>query len=160
MREKAVAVIAGAIRSKVENEKLILSNGLALTDRRYRFTGYITKAELRALYQTVDAFVFPSRADTLPLVILEAMAAALPIVASDVGGIPYEVTPETGVLVPPGDPARLADALDLMCRDPAPRARMGEMGRRRVIEHFDWAVSARLAVESYREAIASRGRCL
>jgi glycosyltransferase involved in cell wall biosynthesis len=154
MQQRAVAVIAGAIRSKAENERLILSSGLGLADKRFLFTDFITKEELRALYRSVDVFAFPSRADTLPLVILEAMASELPVVATHIGGIPYEVTPQEGILVPPGDPARLAQALDRACADAPMRASMGASGRRRVIGHFDWQVSARLAIESYRAVIA------
>jgi glycosyltransferase involved in cell wall biosynthesis len=158
MRENAVAVIAGAIRSKPDNEKLILSSGLALTDKRFLFTDFISKEELRALYHSVDAFVFPSRADTLPLVILEAMACGLPVVSTEVGGIPYEVTPEEGILVAPGDPARLAAALDRVCADHEMRRLMGAAGRRRVISNFDWGVSAALALDNYQDIIASRRR--
>jgi starch synthase len=158
MREKAMVVIAGAIRSKKENEHLILSSGLSLEDTRFLFTDYITKEELRALYHSVAAFVFPSRADTLPLVILEAMAAGLPVVASTVGGIPFEIDSTAGVLVPPGDPASLAAALDGICRDADSRERMGAAGRARVRAHFDWGASAELAVGIYHEVIAERRR--
>lgn len=155
MHEHAIAVIAGAIRSKAENEKLIRSSELDRADRRLVFTDFISKEELRALYRSVDAFVFPSRADTLPLVILEAMASGLPVVATNVGGIPYEVTSEEGILVPPGDPAQLAAALDRVCRDRELRRQMGASARRRVVSHFDWSVSAALALNAYKDVIAS-----
>jgi starch synthase len=156
MREKAVTIIAGPIRSKAENEELILSSGLTPTDSRFVFTDYITKDELRALYQSVDAFVFPSRADTLPLVILEAMASGLPVVATKVGGIPFEITPDEGILVPPSDSLKLAEALDLVCRDAEMRQKMGDSGRRRVVAHFDWNVSAALAMKVYEDVIADQ----
>jgi len=158
MREKAVTIIAGAIRSRAENQKLVLSSGLTLADSRFLFTDYITKEELRALYHSVDAFVFPSRADTLPLVILEAMASGLPVVATNVGGIPFEITPGEGILVPPGDPLQLAEALDRICRDREMRQRMGVSGRRRVVAHFDWNVSAALALRVYEDVIGSPQR--
>jgi glycosyltransferase involved in cell wall biosynthesis len=154
MQERAVTIIAGQIRSKRENENLILSSGMALGDERFRFTDFITKEELRALYHSVDAFVFPSRADTLPLVILEAMASGLPVVASEVGGIPFEITPAEGLLVPPGDAGKLATALDYLCRERDMRDRMGASGRRRVTGHFDWDASAACAVDIYRRVVA------
>jgi glycosyltransferase involved in cell wall biosynthesis len=154
MKERAVAVIAGSVRSKAENRQLVESSGLRLDDRRFLFTDFITKEELRALYRSVNVFVFPSRADTLPLVILEAMASGLPVVATDVGGIPYEVTPAEGILVSAGDPAALAEALDRMCRDEAMRFEMGVSGKRRVVSQFDWEISARLSIDNYRMAIA------
>jgi starch synthase len=153
MRENCVAVIAGAIRSKKDNERLVAECGLGAADSRYRFTDFLSKDELRALYQSVDAFVFPSKADTLPLVILEAMGSSLPVVASRVGGIPFEVTEETGLLVPPGDAASLAAALDRICASPEARRGMGRRGRQRVVEHFDWQTSAEAAVAIYREIL-------
>jgi len=158
MRREAVAVIAGAIRSKAENAALISSSGLGSGDRHFLFTDFISKEELRALYQSVQAFIFPSRADTLPLVILEAMASNLPVVATNVGGIPFEVTSTEGILVPPGDPQALAAAMDRLCGDPAMQQRMGASGRMRVLAHFDWNASATLAVEIYRGVIAAQKR--
>jgi alpha-maltose-1-phosphate synthase len=153
MREKCIAVIAGAIRSKEENLRLLASCGLAADDPRFKFTDFLTKEELRALYHSVDAFVFPSKADTLPLVILEAMGSSLPVVASNVGGIPFEVTNETGLLVPPGDASRLAAALDRICGSAQMRREMGRRGRQRVLEHFNWNTSADAAVAIYREML-------
>jgi alpha-maltose-1-phosphate synthase len=154
MHEECLIVIAGAIRSPQDNQHLLASCGVASGDRRLKFTDFVTKEELRALYHSVDAFVFPSRADTLPLVILEAMGSSLPVVASNVGGVPFEVTDETGFLVPPGDAPSLAAALDRICASPDMRRGMGERGRRRVIDHFNWAASAELAVAAYREILA------
>ena len=108
------------------------------------------------MYQTVDVFVFPSRADTLPLVILEAMGSSLPVVASNVGGIPFEVTDETGLLVPPGDADRLAAALDRICASADARDGMGQRGRQRVLDHFNWNTSAETAVALYREVLLAK----
>lgn len=154
MREKGVAVVAGAIRSRAENERLVRSCGLEQSDPRFRFTDFLTKEELRALYRSVDTFVFPSKADTLPLVILEAMASALPVVASNVGGIPFEVTDHTGVLVSPGDPRQLAAALDRLCAAAETRRQLGAAGRQRVLEHFSWSTAANAAMAVYREILA------
>lgn len=156
MRERCVAVIAGAIRSREENHRLLASCRLGMDDPRFKFTDFLTKEELRALYQSADVFVFPSRADTLPLVILEAMGSSLPVVASHVGGIPYEVTDETGLLVPPGDAIRLAAALDRICASPDMRRAMGERARRRVLDHFSWSASADAAVAVYRDVLEQR----
>jgi glycosyltransferase involved in cell wall biosynthesis len=75
--------------------------------------------------------------DSMPVVIKEAMAMELPVVASDDFGIPEMVTDEVGVLVPRDDPAALAVALaDVLDRSPEDRAKMGRAGRERVLEHF------------------------
>jgi len=156
MRQQACAVVAGAIRSRVEHEKLLAEAGVAESADRLIFTDFVTKEELRALYQTVDLFVFPTRADTLPLVVLEAMVSSLPVVSTRVGGIPYEVTPETGILVEPGDPIALSRALDQLCDQPESRRAMGVAARARVLAIFNWEASAKCAVEIYREVLEAR----
>jgi glycosyltransferase involved in cell wall biosynthesis len=70
-------------------------------------------------------YVHPSRADTFPSGVLEALASGTPVVASRVGGIPEQVTDETGVLVEPGDPAALAAAIQALLADPDRLRRMG-----------------------------------
>lgn len=156
MNRQAVAVIAGAIRSHTEHARLLTDCGVAENESRVVFTDFITKEELRALYKSADIFVFPSRADTLPLVILEAMASGLPVVSTRVGGIPYEVTPETGILLEPGDAATLAEALDRLCSDEALRQTMGTAGRERVCRLFNWQTSAQRAVKIYQGVLAQK----
>jgi len=158
MSHDGVAVIAGAIRSQREHDELLAYCGIGVNDGRVRFTDFITKEELRALYQSVQLFVFPSLADTLPLVILEAMVSALPIVSTEIGGIPYEVSPDTGILVQPGNPAALAEALDKLCGNEATRKKMGSAAEARVTDMFVWERSAEQAVSIYREVLAEIGQ--
>ena len=96
-----------------------------------------------------DLVVLPSVGqEDFPLVVLEAMAAARPVVATRVAGIPEQVVhEETGLLVAPGDVAELAAALGALVDDPGRRAALGEAGRARFQEHF----SAERAVERYRQ---------
>ncbi|HWD25590.1 MAG TPA: glycosyltransferase family 4 protein [Rhizomicrobium sp.] len=157
MKEKAVIVIGGAIRSQAEHQALLDGTGVAKGDPRVLFTDFISKDELRALYQAADVFAFPSYADTLPLVILEAMASRLPVVSTRIGGIPYEVTPQTGALVDSGDAVALARELDALCADPARRVQLGEAGRERAIALFDWAKSAEKTVGIYRAILGGHG---
>jgi glycosyltransferase involved in cell wall biosynthesis len=86
--------------------------------------------------QAFDVFVLTSNSEGCPNVILEAMATGLPVVSTSVGGVPELVTDETGILVPPGDDAALADAIRQLLDDPARRQAMGQAGRRRAVEHF------------------------
>ena len=95
--------------------------------------------DLRSLYHQADLFVLSSRAEALPNVILEAMAAGLPVVATRVGGVPEAVVPEaTGLLVDPGDDTGLAGALARLLDDPAARRAMGRAARQRVLDHFSF----------------------
>jgi glycosyltransferase involved in cell wall biosynthesis len=83
-----------------------------------------------------DLYVHPSRADTFPSGVLEALASGTPVVASRVGGIPEQLTEETGVLVEPGDAAALAAAIDALLADPERRARMGRAAAAAAQERF------------------------
>lgn len=81
--------------------------------------GWVTDERAKAdLYSAADLFVFPTRADNAPLVILEALACGTPVVSFDVGGVSESVRPgETGVLVPAGDAAALASVLEQAIAD-------------------------------------------
>jgi len=94
--------------------------------------------EWRALYQAADVFVLPTHFEAFGLVFMEAMAAGLPVVGSNINAIPEMVTHgETGWLVPPGDRQALAHSLQSLVSDAALRRRMGEAGRRRALSKFD-----------------------
>ena len=104
----------------------------------------------------IDVLVQPSRADNLPLAILEAMAAGLPVIGTRTGGIPELVLDGvTGLLVPPERPEELAAALDSLAADPGRRAELGRRGRERVQKHFSADAIARRTVELYEELCGS-----
>jgi glycosyltransferase involved in cell wall biosynthesis len=109
-----------------------------------RFLGPVDAEGLPALYRGARAVAVPSRWEGLPLVCLEAMASGRAVVASRVDGIPDAVIDgETGLLVPPDDPAALARALDALLADPAWANRLGAAGARRARECFAWSTIAR-----------------
>jgi glycosyltransferase involved in cell wall biosynthesis len=102
-----------------------------------RLLGEVEHDEVLALLREVDVFCLPSWWEAMPLSILEAMAAGLPVVATDVGDVQREVEDgRTGTLVAPRDPTSLADALGDLLVDPDRRQRLGAAGRSRVLEHF------------------------
>lgn len=121
------------------------------------FTDAVPFDDLQTLYELADVFVFPSRSETFPLCVLEAMAKAKPVVATRVAGIPYQVTEETGVLVEPDDVAGLARAIRALLDAPDRRAEMGRAGKARLLREFTWERAAELAIEGYREAVARHG---
>lgn len=111
--------------------------GRGIADR-VRFEGF--GADVPALLADLDVFVLPSLWEGFGLVLLEAMAAGRPVVASAVGAIPEIVRDgETGLLVPPGDSAALARAVVRVLRDPDLAARLGRAGRAGVETRFGLA---------------------
>ena len=83
-----------------------------------------------------DLFVLPTREDPFPLAVLEALAVGLPVVASNVGGLPEQVSPDTGVLVEPGEVGPLANAVEELLADPGRRRSMGERAAQEAAERF------------------------
>ena len=119
-----------------------------------RFHGDVTDARERI--EAADVFVLPTRGDNLPVAILEAMAAALPVVASRVGGVPELVEHgETGLLVESDRPAALAAALDELAGNPERREAMARRGAERVAERFEAGVVTRAIVDVYEGVLAA-----
>jgi glycosyltransferase involved in cell wall biosynthesis len=124
-----------------------------------RFLGARSFDRTLRAYAGADVFVLPcvvaadGRRDVTPNAVLEAMAMALPVVSTPVGGVPELVEDGvSGVLVPPGDPLALAGALASLIDDPARRRQLGEAARRRAEERFD----ARRTAAEFREVFAAR----
>jgi glycosyltransferase involved in cell wall biosynthesis len=115
------------------------------------------RSDVAELLRAAEIFVLSTRSEGLPLSVLEAMAAGLPVVASDVGGVPELVVDgETGLLVPPGDPGLLAAAIERLLEDPSLSRRLGEAGRARIADHFDIARVRQAHVDLYRDLLATR----
>jgi glycosyltransferase involved in cell wall biosynthesis len=129
---RAHAVIAGG--GDLEDFLRDLADAVGVSDRVHVLG---PRRDVPALMQALDAFAMPSIWEGFGLVLLEAMAAARPIVASRVATIPEVVVDgETGLLVPAGDEVALADALTRLADDPGLARRLGEAGQRRLRTHF------------------------
>ena len=105
---------------------------------RVRFVPFVSQpAQVAEYYRAADLYLHPSRAENFPLAVLEAMACGVPVVASDVGGIPEIVVDgETGLLVPADDPQALAAATGLLLTDDTRRAALASAGASRVAALF------------------------
>jgi glycosyltransferase involved in cell wall biosynthesis len=111
-----------------------------------------------AEFAAADVFCLPSWWEAMPLSVLEAMAAGLPVVATDVGDVARAVLDGvTGHVVPPRDPEALAAALEPLLTDAGARRRMGGAGRARVVERFSGEVTAARVSQLYAE-VAGAGR--
>ncbi|UCC15664.1 MAG: glycosyltransferase family 4 protein [Gammaproteobacteria bacterium] len=105
-------------------------------------------------YHAADVFCLPSMHEPFGIVILEAWAAGLPVVASRVGGIPSFVADgDDGLLVPPGDVHALAQSLKAVLRNFGLGASLGDSGRRRACREFDWSVIADRVLALYRDIL-------
>jgi glycosyltransferase involved in cell wall biosynthesis len=123
----------------------------------YKYRGvYHTPQDCRAFMKQLDVFIMPSFTEGTPNSIVEAMACGKPTIASDVGGIPDMVGEDAGVLVPPGDPAALANAMTLLAQNPELRTRMGEAARTRYEKIFSPQVVMPLMLDTYRR-VAGNG---
>ena len=115
------------------------------------FLGY--REDTYALYAAADAFVLPSRKEGLPMVLLEAMAAGLPVVATRVGGVPDVIQHgATGLLVTPESPDELADSMSTLMHDTSLRAEIGMRGQQRIRQNFSIEHMARGYLEAYSQA--------
>jgi glycosyltransferase involved in cell wall biosynthesis len=149
---EAVIVGGGPDRPAVESEarRLDLESVVHLAGERN---------DVPELLAASDVFVLSSRSEGLPLSILEAMAAGLPVVATNVGGVPELVVEgETGFLVPPGDPQALAGALERLLGDSTLRRRLGAAGRLRAERSFDLVSTRQAHFDLYSALLAAAGR--
>ena len=108
-------------------------------DDNIRFLGEMTKEQVREILWQTDIFVNPSHSEGLPRSVLEAAAAGLPIIATDVGGT-NEIIPDDsyGLLIPSKNPNALAEKLAALTNDENLRTHLGGNAQRYVKEHFDW----------------------
>ncbi len=125
--------------------------------RSVHFIGYVSPEELPRYYRTATVFCAPNTGfESFGIILLEAMAASLPIVASDITGF-HQVVEQNceGLLVPPGDEQALARAVIDLLRDPERRARMSECGKRKAAQ-YDWSIIARQVLGYYERLILAQ----
>jgi glycosyltransferase involved in cell wall biosynthesis len=155
-RVNASLVVAGDGPMRSRWEALARNVGVA---ERVCFMGQVEDTVLPRLYAGADVFVLPAntRAEAFGVVLLEAMAAGLPCVTTEIGtGTSYVVKDGvTGLVVPPKDPEALAKAIDYLLADPVRRRQMGAAGRARVLREFTLSsLTARIA-SIYRQVLTS-----
>jgi len=156
LRERPGAALAVAGDGPERAALEALRRELCLPAERVRFLG--VRHDLPALMQAADAFVMSSAWEGLPMVLLEASASRLPVVATAVGGNPEAVLDgRSGSLVPPREPAALAAAmLRVMAMPDAARAAWGEAGRRHVEREYGLERVVDGWLDTYRELLPVR----
>ena len=151
MRHPAELVLVGDGPERAHVQRLVQHSPAVA---RITTTGFVVHAAVPGVLASLDVLVLPSVYEEMGSVLVEAMVAGLPVVATDVGGIPEVVRHgETGLLVPPGDVAALAAALDRVVADPVLRARLADGARRRS-QQYSWPVLAARVSAVYRRGRA------
>lgn len=145
--------IAGTGPERGALEKLVNELGLhgAVT-----FAGRVDNERMAALYGDHDIAINPSLVDNMPISVLEALASGLPVVSTDVGGVPYIVEHErSALLVPPRTPAAMAEAVMRLADDPALAERLRVTGKEAVAQ-YAWSNVRERLLQVYRDVL-SRG---
>jgi glycosyltransferase involved in cell wall biosynthesis len=151
---KLVVVGEGPERERVEAAALSL--GL---DACVVFAGHAS--DVRPFYALADVLALPSHSEGSPLVLLEAMAAGVPVVATSVGGVPEVATDgETALLVPPHDPAAMASALARVLSDATLARALADKAAAHVAEHFSPEARARSLIRIYGALVSGEAGCL
>jgi glycosyltransferase involved in cell wall biosynthesis len=140
--------LEGALRQR--------ANALGLNDV-IRFAGHVAQRDLPSWYRAASVFVLSSDFDNSPNVILEAMASGLPVVATNVGGVPDLLdAPAGGSLVPKGDAAAMGAGIVTLLTDDRRRSEAGAFNRQRASTKFSWRTSAEQLLAAYERAMAAR----
>jgi len=149
--EKGVEELLAA----TQGMKLVVAGDGPLRDRVPGALGFVPHDELERLYRRVAVVACPSRREGFGVVCAEAMAHGRTVVASAVGGLlDLVVDGETGLLVPPRDPAALRAALERVLGDADLRGRLGAAARERIRQRFSWDAVLAATIGLYREAAA------
>jgi len=118
-----------------------------------KLIGFIDKPALIDVYSNADVLVVPSLYEPFGLVNIEAMACGIPVVGSNVGGIPEIIDDgKTGLLVQPGNPEELATAITRLLENKELRKKMGAAGRKRAKLYFDWKLITKKILKVYEHA--------
>ena len=126
-------------------------------EKQVRFMGL--RKDVHAVLAAMDIFVLPStEGEGIPQALTQAMAMAVPVVATHIGGMPEVLTHSvTGLLVPPNDPDSLKTHIRLLLKDPSFRVKLGQKGRDAVTEKFGLNTMA-TRVETWYSHLLEKGR--
>lgn len=161
--EKQIGLIRPALEAIPGTRLAIVGDGparaqleAAFAGTPTTFLGYLSGVDLASAFASADLFVFPSAMETFGLVLIEAMAAGLPVVSSRVGGADDLVTPgESGYVFDVGDVGGLVDGVRAILAEPGRRQAMGERARR-FAETQSWPAMMDELIECYADLIAGR----
>jgi glycosyltransferase involved in cell wall biosynthesis len=146
-------VISGTGFKEKEESLKKLAKELEIEDH-VTFLGYVPDEKLPDLYSTSDIFVLPAIYENFPFAILEAQSTALPVISTNVGGIPeFLVDNENGFVIEPRDPEQLTQKVLALLQNPKRATEMGKRGRELIEENLDWRLITNQVIELYHKLL-------
>lgn len=122
-----------------EKEKLMQLTREYQAEEAVEWVGHLPNTEVADFYRSLDVVVVPSRKESFGVTAVEGAACGRPVIGSNIEGLPEVILDgKTGILAPPENPQKLAEAMELLLLDSKQREQMGEAGRRFVLEKYDW----------------------
>ncbi len=142
--------IAGSGGEMSKLKKLSTDLGI---EQKVHFLGWLSPDQLKSMLQTLTLFVMPSLREAFGVAALEAQACGIPVVASNIDGIPEVViNKKTGILVPPHDSTALANGIIALLQKNDLRKDMGAAGRNFVKQNYSWTNSVKQMIELYKQS--------
>ena len=146
-------IIAGKGR---DLKKLINKTKKAGIQDRFIFLGQVDKKNLVKLYQNATLFIFPSYHEGLPGVVLEAMSCGLPIIVTDVRGNRDLISHrENGIIIPPKEPKKIVEAINMLLEDENLREFLGKNARNTIVENYTWDIVANKMLKCYESLLVN-----
>jgi glycosyltransferase involved in cell wall biosynthesis len=156
---EAYANLAEEIRAAVglvfvgegEEKRELIRRASLIRPGTVKFSGFVQKEQLAEFYALADALVFPTHSDPWGLVVNEAMACCLPVIASDVAGCVSDLIEDgwNGFVVPVSDVRRICSSMELMAKGDDLRGQMGERSLQRIREYSPEACAAGIAKAAF-----------
>jgi glycosyltransferase involved in cell wall biosynthesis len=146
-------VISGKGQSNEMNKLIAHAERLGVRDNIV-FTGYFPDKKLPKLYQTADIFAFSTFYEHHPFAVLEALSSQLPVVTTNVGGIPETITNgKNGFMCQPFDANEFSERIAFLLEHPEAAKEMAFQARKTIVERFDWRLVVQKVLKVYDEAL-------
>jgi len=147
-------IISGKGQSNEMKKLIAHAESLGVRDNIV-FTGYYPDKKLPKLYQAADVFAFSTFYEHHPFAVLEALSSQLPVVTTNVGGIPETITNgKNGFMCQPFNPAEFSDRILYLLEHPQSAQEMALQARKIVVERFDWRIVVQKVIKVYDEALS------
>jgi glycosyltransferase involved in cell wall biosynthesis len=149
--EKIRAVVGLVFVGEGEAKRELIRRASLIRSGTVKFSGFVQKEQLAEFYALADAFVFPTHSDPWGLVVNEAMACCLPVIASNVAGCVSDLIEDgwNGFIVPVGDIRRICASMELLAKGNDLRGQMGERSLQRIQEYSPEACAAGIAKAAF-----------